>query len=529
MVLDAPIVGVTVYPAQARIARRGSLTLPAGRQTLSVEGLPSTLVAESVRVSGRGASARVTGVDVARRHHPAAPDATIEELEKRQRDLEDQRQRVADHDAALATEAAFLEELARRGGGRVARALAAGEADADRVVTFGQTVRRQLESVSSGRRDLARDRQEIQREIDAVQAELDDRHHQRSTERREIDIAVETEADTSIELEVSYIVGDAGWRPVYDARIEGHTVSLDWHGLVTQSTGEDWPAVAMALSTARPAMQTTIPELDPWYVDVWRAYPLPKMRTMSFGAAPAGAPPPEAEAAEETRGLAVAAVADVALAAPLEAPADQGTTSTSYRLPRPVAVPSDGSPHKATIARVDLDAKLDYVAVPKLAAEAYLRATVTNTSAHTLLPGAVSVFHGDEFVGTTAIEPVPPGGEVELHLGVDDRLKVERELVRRETGKAMLSGNRRTAVTYAITVESGLAEPTRVAVIDQFPVSKHEDVKVRDTDAKPAPAERTDLDVVTWEFELGAGAKQQLTLAFTLEHPKNERLIGWGD
>jgi uncharacterized protein (TIGR02231 family) len=141
----------------------------------------------------------------------------------------------------------------------------------------------------------------------------------------------------------------------------------------------------------------------------------------------------------------------------------------------------------------------------------------------------VSVFHGDEFVGTTSIEPVPPGAELELHLGVDDRVKVERKLTRRETGKAMLSGNRRTAVTYTITLENRLPQPARVTVIDQFPVSKHEDVKVRDTEARPEPKERTDLDVVTWAVEVAAGAKRELTLAFTLEHPKNERLSGWAD
>jgi uncharacterized protein (TIGR02231 family) len=116
-----------------------------------------------------------------------------------------------------------------------------------------------------------------------------------------------------------------------------------------------------------------------------------------------------------------------------------------------------------------------------------------------------------------------------LHLGVDDRMKVERKLTRRETGKAMLSGNRRTSVTYTITIENRLPQPARVTVIDQFPVSRHEEVKVRDTEARPDPKERTELDVVTWEVEIAAGGKQEITLGFTLEHPKNERLTGWND
>ena len=223
------------------------------------------------------------------------------------------------------------------------------------------------------------------------------------------------------------------------------------------------------------------------------------------------------------------AVAEVALAGPEEAVAEQGTTAVSYRLTRPIAVPSDGSPHKASIARVELGTALDFVVVPKLAEEAYLRATVTNTSPHTLLPGAVSVFQGDEFVGTTSIESLPPGGEVELQLGVDDRIEVERELTRRDTAKALLTGHRRTAATYTITVQNHLTEPAKVTVVDQFPVSRHEAVKVRDTEAKPAPKERSDLDVVTWQLDLAPGTKQELTLSFTIESPKDERLVGWTD
>jgi uncharacterized protein (TIGR02231 family) len=227
--------------------------------------------------------------------------------------------------------------------------------------------------------------------------------------------------------------------------------------------------------------------------------------------------------------MAELAVADVALEPPPDALAEQGATAATYRLPRPVAVPSDGSPHKASIAHVDLATELDYVIVPKLAEEAYLRATVTNTSAHMLLPGSVSVFQGDDFVGTTAIEGVAPGGEIELHLGVDDRIEVERELTRRDTAKALLSGHRRTAVTYTITVQNHLDRLAKVTVVDQFPVSRHESVKVRDAEAMPAPEERTDLDVVTWKLDLAAGAKRELTLSFTIESPKGERLTGWTD
>jgi uncharacterized protein (TIGR02231 family) len=266
-----------------------------------------------------------------------------------------------------------------------------------------------------------------------------------------------------------------------------------------------------------------VPELKPWYLDVWRP-PVPRvemaMAAPAAAAMDAGAMP---QAARQARRAVSAPMEEV------EAVGEQGATAVTYRLARPVAVPADGGPHKATITTIDLEAKLDYITVPKLAEEAYLRATVVNSSTHTLLPGNVAVFHAADFVGTSSIKTVAPGEEVELQLGLDDRVRVERELVQRDTGKNLLGGKRQTSVTYEITVENHLPDAAKVSVIDQFPVSRHESIKVRDQQAKPEPAERTDLDVVTWKLDLPPGATQKLQLSFQLEQPRDLTISGWTD
>ena len=86
--VDAPIVAVTVYPGQARITRRGTVSLAAGPQRVVAGGLPMTLRADSVRVNGRS-PATVLGVDVVAEHHSRSPDATVEELERRLLEVQD--------------------------------------------------------------------------------------------------------------------------------------------------------------------------------------------------------------------------------------------------------------------------------------------------------------------------------------------------------------------------------------------------------------------------------------------------------
>jgi uncharacterized protein (TIGR02231 family) len=191
----------------------------------------------------------------------------------------------------------------------------------------------------------------------------------------------------------------------------------------------------------------------------------------------------------------------------------------SFRLPRPLAVPADGGPHQALVARFGLEAALDHLAVPVLAAEAYLRATVTNTSSLLLLPGPARVFQDSRFVGETSLETVAAGQEFELQLGVDDQIRVERELRRRAVGKAVIGGSRTVDVAYEITVENHRQGQARVSVHDHIPLSRDGEIKVRLRETSPNPAEQDDLGELTWELGLEPGRKQVIRYRFTVEHP----------
>lgn len=213
--------------------------------------------------------------------------------------------------------------------------------------------------------------------------------------------------------------------------------------------------------------------------------------------------------------------------APKVAAVEQGATAVTYRPGRPVAIPSGAQGHRTTLAQLDLEAKLGYVTAPVQAAEAYLRATVVNTSEHTLRPGRASVFHEAEFVGTTRLDVWAPGEELELALGVDDRIRVERELVKRTASKATLSGQRRREAEYRTTVTNHGPREAAVTVLDQTPVSRDDAITVRDVRTVPEPAERTELGELTWLLALAPGATGTVTLAYRVDVAKGVELSGW--
>ncbi|GLZ38675.1 hypothetical protein Acsp05_22990 [Actinokineospora sp. NBRC 105648] len=514
---------MTVYPGQARVTRRGALDAAPGEQRVLVGGLPPHLHADSVRVSGRG-PATVLGVDVVPERNPRTPDAALAGLEERRDALRAVLQELADRHSVLEARIELINTLARRSGGTFAQALAKDEADPARVATVADALAGQLGEVLTARRELLEAQRTTAQELDEVDRRINDRDAYGTPDSTAIAVDLAVSEAGAVELEVSYLVDAASWESRYDIRLAGSALTLTWYGLVAQHSGEDWPECDLRLSTARPANSVEVPELDPWYLDVQRPV-APKMAARgAMDSAYGGGPPPMP--------MAAAPAGYSPQSAPIAesfAVAEHGVSATTYQPSRPVAVPSDGTSHRTTVASVELPADVDHVTVPLRGPEAYLRATVTNTSEHTLRPGRASIFHDAEFVGVTELVSWAPGEEVELTLGIDDRVRVERELVRRSASKAVLGGKRKQEAAYRIKVGNFGPRQAKITVVDQVPVSRSEAVEVRELTLTPEPAERTDLGEVTWKLDVAAGQTVEIGIGFRVEIAKGQTLTGWRD
>ncbi|WP_290058611.1 DUF4139 domain-containing protein [Amycolatopsis solani] len=514
--VEAPIAAVTVYPQQARITRRGKAPLDGGPR-LTFAGLPLALDPASVRVTGTG-PALITGVDVRTERHASPADAALRALVEQRRADQATLDGVVDDEAAEAMKVDLLTSLAKRSGGSFAKALAAGTAEPARVGEVTDALSSRLATALKARRVLSDRIVRLREDLAALDRRIAE--HSAQSEEDSTSVVVELEISDpsgSAELELSYVVPGASWAPGYDIRVRGTDVTVVSYGLVSQHTGEDWPECELALSTARPAVSVVVPELSPWFLD--RVHPVPPAPAAAYGGSGGGIP----EGAR-ARGFAASAAT---LMAPKLASVEQGTTAVTYRPSRPVAVPSGAQGHRTTLAQLSLTAVLGHVTAPVLAEEAYLRAVVVNSSSLALLPGRASVFHEAEFVGTTSLEAWAPGEELELALGGDDRIRVERELVRRSASKAALSGQKRREAEYRISVGNYGPRPASVTVLDQAPVSRDDAVTVKDVKTSPEPVETSALGEFTWKLELGAGETGEVRLSYRVDVAKGVELSGW--
>ncbi|ASR37478.1 aspartate ammonia-lyase [Prauserella marina] len=510
--LDAPIVAVTVYPHQARITRKGTAA-PGTGDLLAVTGLPLELLADSVRVGGHG-PATIAGVEV-RVDREAEPDgATVRELRTRRRAARGALDEATDALSVTGARARLLEKLSERSAAAFAKSLANGTAQPARVTEVADALTGQLTAVLAERRTLAERHERLTEELAAAERALQAVGAAEAGDTTTVLIEV-TRDDPSavIDIEVSYVVTSASWESAYDVRLTEGELALTWHGMITQRSGEDWPECDLALSTARPANTVTVPDLQPWYLD--RVRPVPsRSASRAAESAPYGAALPQAPGAVRH------ATATV----------EQGPAAATYRPARPVAVASDGSAHRGLLAELSLGVTLDHLAAPVADDSVYLRAVATNRSEHALPRGKASVFHGTEFVGTTRLAPWAPGEEVELALGVDDRIRVKRELVKRTAGKSSLSGTRKREAAYRITVGNHGRRTATVTVLDQIPVSRDGDIVVRDVRATPDPVddgESGELGELRWRLELAPGTSEEISFGFRVDAAKGVEVGNW--
>jgi uncharacterized protein (TIGR02231 family) len=518
--VDSKITTVTVYSDRALVRRVATLTVKAGEYDFVFAGLPRWLDDDSLRASGAGsAAARLLGIDSKVAYTKETPEERVQALRDEIQALEDKIQAATDELSVLAEQKEFITDMKLHADTVAAQQFQLKQISLDEWDAIIKHVGETLTELMNTARAKNIEIRGFKEELEIKQKELGQLKRERVIETKEVTVSVEALGEGTLELALDYVVRGASWRPLYDARadVDKGTVELSYYGTVSQKTGEDWTDVKLVLSTAQPAIGAQVPELPPWYLDAgWRHEKEGEGR-------PKAGPRTEGVALTREKTAEMKDMAEEAAGEPMEralATVQERGTSVVYEVKKAETIPSDGEPHRTTIGIVKLEGKMQYVVVPKVRATAFLQTKVTNTSGLHMLGGPVHVFLGPDFIGRARIEAVAPEETFDLSLGPDERIKVKREILKDRTKVSDV--RKRTSVrnTIKITVENYSGRPASIVVLDQVPVSRDADIKVKllDASGKIEPDDAT--GELKWEFDLAQGAKQELTFEFEFSFPK---------
>jgi uncharacterized protein (TIGR02231 family) len=487
-----------------------------------LKDFPLTLDPSSLRVEGEaGAKLTIGAIDA--KPPRAAPPVNLPELDKRIEALNDQRADLQGAIDAAAARRKFAE--------RFAEASPAGIGDKGEARPIAEwrsafaAVAEEVAAADSATRDAERRQRELDREI--VRLESD--KAEKPPSKLEVRIELAAAAATKATLRVTYVVRNARWSPLYDARLDSGAkdrkpaLELVRRAEITQNTGEDWSNVALAVSTVRTARGGKAPDLNSLIVQ-YPPPPLPPPRALP--AAPASGAMDAARSM--TRSKSVEQPSE--RADEQQAAAEVGSFQVVFKIPGRVSLGASEGAKSLRIASATIAPELAVRAVPVLDPTAFLEASFKQTEDAPLLPGRVAIYRDGVFVGRGQMTSAGKDETVRLGFGADDKIKIERTVVKRNEGSAglIVTTSKTDERSFKTTVRNGHDFPIKVAIEDQLPVSESEEIQVEMLSSSTTPTTtnlRDKRGVLEWAFEAKAGEVKDIGFAWRVRWPKDKGIV----
>lgn len=532
--VETQITAVTVYTNQALVTRRGAVELTGEERKLVINDLPVTIVADSFRVSGSGRIAvRLFGVSLERIYTSEPVAARVAQLTSHIEELESEMSYLLEQLDGLALQSRFIEGLREKTEEPFAQSISRRNLSLSETMDFVNFLGSQYTEYGIATRDCNNRKNEIEKELAALRQQLQQIQTPHPKESFKLVIPIETSESGEFSLEVSYVVKDASWTPLYDLRVNTNSniIHLGYLAEVTQNTGEDWDDVSLTLSTAKPGLGTLPPKPEPWYIGIQEYNYSRGLRvedTLLANARRPMAARAERRSKDEDdyEGQEEIATTSIIEAQTVTAEVAKEGSVVSFKLSSGGNIPSDRTPHKTTIFNDEFSCQFEYIAMPRLVSFAYLQAKVKNpANGATLLPGKANIFRNDTFVGTTQLENIAPGQEFTVNLGIDEGLKIERELVERQVDKKLIGSDRKITYAYRLIVTNLLDRETKLKLTEQIPKSRHEQIKVKLIRSNPQ-IQAGEMGILEWVLGVAPQGKQEIFYQFAVEHPANFNVIG---
>lgn len=194
-----------------------------------------------------------------------------------------------------------------------------------------------------------------------------------------------------------------------------------------------------------------------------------------------------------------------------------------YTIAMPMSMPSDGKEYNLVIGGESVKAEYEFHATPKLDRDAFLVAKVTNWQDYDLLDATAGIFYEGTFTGKTRLSASLATDTLDISLGRDKSIMIERKKVKDFTSSQLLGSNRTVQRAWEINLRNNKKQAVTLVVFDQYPISKEKDIEVSLTDDGGAKVNK-ETGILEWKIKLEPGQLKKLTFKYSVKYPK-ERIL----
>ena len=507
-----------VFLSGAQVSRVASATVPVGTSIFVFTGLAEGVDPQSIQVTGKGGY-QILSVNHRINYITESPKKKeIEDLQTQIKKLEHDWNIENGVQQVWVNEEQLLLKNSAVGGQQ--NGLTAAQLQA-----VNDYVRERMKAMKVGWLVQQEKLTIIGEEANKLRQQLSTLQAQAPRPTSEVVVEISSEVEVAASFTLNYFVGNAGWVPAYDLRAKGvgQPIELLMKAQVTNNTGEDWSKVDLSLSSGNPTLGGIMPSMNPWTLYVVQQYQLETISRKPSRArgyddmAPQSAPPSTADGEMykyEERDAETTVANTVAYR----------TTTVEFVIETPFTVPSDGVPHMVGVKTHSIDATYKHYATPKLDRDAFLYARTTGWEDLNLLPGVANVFFEGTFVGESYLQLDLPKDTLDISLGRDKGVVVERVKRKTTNEKAVVGGKRTCTIGWDITIRNTKGSAIDLEVRDQYPLSPQSEIEVKLEENGGADVDEQ-RGSLTWNFRLEPKATKKLGFAYTVKHPKDMPVV----
>ncbi len=212
-----------------------------------------------------------------------------------------------------------------------------------------------------------------------------------------------------------------------------------------------------------------------------------------------------------------------------------GSFDYAYSADGRVDVPSDGQFHSVALTSKSTEVDLRYIVVPREDTNVFRIAQLRNPLQAPLLAGPADVYVNDEYILSTNIATVPPKGQMELGLGVEQAIKVARNTSYEEvrSGETIVAFNE-LRHKIKIDITNLLPREAKIEVRERLPIPQEGaklDVQIDRVTPDWEKYEQKEREApirsgYRWRIEVPAKEQKTLSVDYTIKTFVDSELIG---
>lgn len=193
--------------------------------------------------------------------------------------------------------------------------------------------------------------------------------------------------------------------------------------------------------------------------------------------------------------------------------------STEFSIDEKYTIISDPKNITVSIQSIQSNVKYQYYCAPRLDKDVFLTAQMIDWEQYNLLEGQANVFFEGTFIGSTLLDTRYLTDTLEISLGRDKSVKVERKKSKDFNKQTIFGGDKIAYREWDIAVRNGKQQSIDIIVEDQFPISGDSKIDVKQEEKSGGKLDEK-TGIVTWQYLIESSGTKSMQLKYTAKYPK---------